>query len=209
MRLLVCIRIRARGFDAGTSARGFGEIFHAALQRTPTKTRSAAENAASRLTRSLKPELRSEGHSQIVMSSVIEVDIVAHLRTNTKWSRECLKPSPRIHREERRSVGQAYRVDEARGRILVVDAEIVETNLARDEDAEGPGAGLELRSEKTMQRAELRIHQLRGHAIGEGSSEAALKIVRHLRFQLDAGMEVKRRPASNADEIAVRRRIAG
>ena len=87
----------------------------------------------------------SEGHSQIVMSSVIEVDIVTDLRTNTNWSRECLQPPARVQREKRRSVGQAYRIDEARSRILVADAEIIETNLARDEDAERPGAGLELR----------------------------------------------------------------
>src|SRR5258708_3419529 len=126
------------------------------------------------------------------MSAMIEIDIVAHFRAKSDRSSKCLNSSARIDRKECRPVGQAHSVNEAGSRVLVANAEVIESNFTDDEDAEGPGAGLELRAEKPMQSSEVRVHQLGGHAIGERIGKAPLEVVSHFRFQLDAGMKVER-----------------
>ena len=60
-----------------------------------------------------------------------------------------------------------------------------------------------------MQSAELRIHQLRGHAIGESVGVGPLEVVSHFRLKLDTGMKVDGGPASKPDEIVARRRVTG
>jgi hypothetical protein len=143
------------------------------------------------------------------MGAVIEIDVVTNLRANTDWSSKGLKSSTGIYREFGRSVGQADRVRKTGSRILVANAEVVESNFARDEDAEGPGTRLKLRAEKAMQSAELRIHQLGGHSIAESVGVGSLEVVGHFRLQLDAGMKVNRGSPSETDEIVARRRVTG
>lgn len=44
-------------------------------------------------------------------------------------------------------------------------------------------------------------HQLSGHAVAESGGEVPLEIVAHLRFQLNAGMDVDRHPASQSNKV--------
>jgi len=53
-------------------------------------------------------------------------------------------------------------VDEAGGRILVVDGEIVESDLTCNENAERSRANLKFRPKQAVQSTELRIYKLGG-----------------------------------------------
>jgi len=153
-------------------------------------------------TASLEAELRSEAHPQVVVGAVIEENIVANFCTNTDGPGKHFKSSARIHREVGRSVGEADRVGEAGRGILVRNAEIVESDLARDENTEGTGSSLKLRAKETMQSAELRVYQLRAHAIAKGIAVVAFEVIRHFGFQLHAGANVDGRPSSQTDEVS-------
>ena len=116
------------------------------------------------------------------MGAINEIDIIADLRTNTDGSGKCLKSATWIYRERCRSDGEAYSVCEACGRILVIDAEIVESDLAGDENAEWSRSGLKFRPKKAMQSTELRTYRLRGNAIGKGVGVVPLEVIRHFGF---------------------------
>jgi len=116
------------------------------------------------------------------MGAVDEIDIVADLRTNTDGPGKCLKSATWIYRERCRSDGEAHSVGETCSRILVIDAEIVESDLAGEENAEWSRSGLKFRPKKAMQSAELRIYRLRGHAIGKGVGVVPLEVIGHFGF---------------------------
>jgi len=99
------------------------------------------------------------------VGAVIEKNVVTNLCANTDGPGKHLKSSAWIHCEMGRSVRKANRVGEAGGRILVVNAEIVESDFAGDENTEGAGSSLKFRPKKTMQSAKLRIDQLGAHSI--------------------------------------------
>ncbi len=135
------------------------------------------------------------------MGTVIEIDIVANLRSKTDGSGKYLKSPAWIYREIGGSVGEADSVREACGRILVVDAEIVESNFARDENAERSRSGLKFRPKKAMQGAEFRIYEFRGYPIGKGAGIAPLEVVCHFGLQLYVAVNVEGSPTSKTDEV--------
>jgi len=142
------------------------------------------------------------------VGAVIEENVVANFGANPDWTGKCLKSSTWIHRELSRSVGEANSVCEAGGRILVIDAEIVESDFASDENAEGTGSGLELRPKKAMQRTELRIYQLRAHSVAEGAGVVAFEVIRHFGLELYVTVHVDGSPSSQTYEVSNRRGIA-
>src|ERR1700746_3503917 len=127
---------------------------------------------------------------------MVEKDVVPHLSTNADRPGKRLKSSPRIHREVVISVGQAHSVGEARSRVVIGDAEVLESDLASEEHAERPRASLELWPKKAVQSTEVSGHQLSSYSIGKGGGEVPLKIVSHFRFQLHVAVNVEGSPAA-------------
>src|ERR1700722_19370361 len=78
----------------------------------------------------LEAELWAEGDPQIVVSAVVEVDVVADFGANADRSGESFESSAGIDGEVRRPVGQADLVGESVGGIQIVDRKIVEAYLA-------------------------------------------------------------------------------
>ena len=102
----------------------------------------------------LEAELRTNRDSQIVVSSAVEVDIITGFKAKTDRSGKSFDAGGRVKREVRSAVGQANRVDETGGRILVIDAEVVEPDFTGNEEPEGARARLEFRAKEAMQSSE-------------------------------------------------------
>lgn len=141
-----------------------------------------------RLAAILEAELRSESYPQVVMGAVVEENIVTNFCPNAKGSGKRLEAPAGIYREIGRSISKADSVCKASRRIVIVDGEIVESNFSRDEKAERSRSGLKLRPKKAMQSTELRIDQLRGHAIAIGFRVVPLEVISHFGFQLHVAM---------------------
>lgn len=93
-------------------------------------------HAASLLIDSLEPELRAQGYSQIIVSAVVEVNVIPHFRADADRPSERLESTAWVYCKIRRPIGQADSIGEARRRILVADTEVVESDLAGNENAE-------------------------------------------------------------------------
>jgi len=105
------------------------------------------------------------------------------------------------------SICKTHGVRKACASILIGDAEILESNLPCNEHAEWTRSRPELRSKKTVQRAEMRCHRFRRDPIAEGLRIASLEIVSHFGFRLNAGVNVKSGSATDPEEILPWRRI--
>ena len=98
----------------------------------------------------LEPELRTKRYPQVIMSAVIEKDIIANFCPHSDRTGKGFNTAAGIEREIRRAIRQPNLVDETRRGILIVDAEIIKSNFAGDEKANGPRACLEFRTEKSV-----------------------------------------------------------
>src|SRR4029077_6456907 len=105
---------------------------------------------------SLKPaseaESRAERYPQIVVGSVLEVDLVAHLGTQPDRSHEAFHASSRIDGRRRVAGGHvAQRALKAASPVLVRHAQVDQAGLEGSEQTNRSAAGTELRSEQRMQ----------------------------------------------------------
>ena len=66
-------------------------------------------------------------------------------------------------------------------------------DLARHEYSKWTGPGRKLRSEESVQGAEVGAHRCRGEAIRERAGVVLLEVISHLRFQLDTGVQIEGR----------------
>jgi hypothetical protein len=97
----------------------------------------------------LEANRRSESNFQVVVRSVVEIDLVAGLKPQSERSPETLDASAGIHGET--SVAGLYsakRANETRGHVLIGYAEINEAQFARHVSAKRSRAGLEFGSEQ-------------------------------------------------------------
>src|SRR5579864_4988274 len=134
----------------------------------------------------LEAELWTKGNPQVVVSTAIEEYVIASFEAQTNRSSEAFDSARGIQGKIGSAVGQTHGVHKTGRRILVINTEIVESNFTGHEDAEWARTGLEFRSEESVQRAEAGIHRGRGNSVGECAGVVFLKVVGHLRFQLDA-----------------------
>ena len=163
---------------------------------------AAWEKAACKGTNArLEAKLWSQANSQIIVRAVQEVDVIADFGSNPDRAGKSFEASARIDCELRAAICEAHGIRKAGGGILIGDAEIIESNFARHEHAEWTRAGLELRSKKAVQRAETRCHRFRRDTVAEGLGIASLEIISHLRFNLNAGVNVESGSATNSQEI--------
>lgn len=104
----------------------------------PAKGRRNLAGTRGRQTRlDLEPQLRTNRNSHVIVCAAVEIDIVANFRPQTNRTSKSLL-SPRVKRDISRPLGYADCVVETGLRILIANAEVVESNLARNEDSKCP-----------------------------------------------------------------------
>jgi hypothetical protein len=130
------------------------------------------------------------------MSAVVEEHIVTGFQSQADRSGEGFDTSGRIECEVSGTCAQANGIGKAGWSIGSGHTKVVESHLAGNEDAECARAGLEFRSEKTMERPQARGHGRRADAVVEGAGVVALEIVGHLGFELHAGSNPESCPAT-------------
>ena len=81
----------------------------------------------------LEPEGRTESYFKVIMRSVIEVDFVARLKTQSDRAPEAFDTGARVHgKTSVPGLNATQSSHEPRGRVLIGNAEIHETELAGD-----------------------------------------------------------------------------
>jgi hypothetical protein len=95
----------------------------------------AAVTPARQLSREgkLETKLRTKRNPQVIVSSAVEIAVVANLSAKTNGAGKNLNSAARIDSEVRGAVRQTDCVDESSLRILIVNAEVVESNFAGHE----------------------------------------------------------------------------
>jgi hypothetical protein len=78
----------------------------------------------------LEAELGSEANPQVVVSTVIEVYVVARFEPKTDGSCESFKSSARIYRKLGYAIVQAYNASESGRRVLIVYGEVIKADFA-------------------------------------------------------------------------------
>jgi len=102
----------------------------------------------------LEPQLRTNPNSHVIVCAAVELDIVANFSPQTNRTSKSLHSS-RVKRDISRPIGSADCVGETGLRILIANAEVVESNLARNEDSKCPRLRLKFRSEESVQGSEI------------------------------------------------------
>jgi hypothetical protein len=90
----------------------------------------------------LEAELRTEGHAQVVVRTVLEENVIACFQTDSDRASECLDSSRGIKREGSGAGGKTHSVCETGRSILVSNAEVIKSDLAGDKHAKWSGAVL-------------------------------------------------------------------
>jgi hypothetical protein len=83
----------------------------------------------------LKTKLGSQGDAEVVVSSVVEKDVVAGFGANADRPGKGFKSSSRINRQVRCTAIQGNAAGETIRSILAADAEIIESNFTGNEKA--------------------------------------------------------------------------
>ena len=120
----------------------------------PAKGRRNLAGTRGRQTRlDLAPQLRTNRNSHVIVCAAVELDI-ANFSPQTNRTSKSLHSS-RVKRAIGRPIGYADCVGETGLRILIVNAEVVESTLARNEDSKYPRLRLKFRSGESVQGSEI------------------------------------------------------
>jgi hypothetical protein len=80
---------------------------------------------------SSKAKLRTKRHSQIVVSPAVKENVVARLGPNPDWSGKSFESTGGVKSEICRAASKFNRINETSIHILVIDGEVVESDLPR------------------------------------------------------------------------------
>jgi len=152
----------------------------------------------------LEAELRSRGYAQVVVGAVIEIHFVADINTQADRAGERFHTDTGI--EDAVSVARSHaihRANEAGDRSVIRGVEVDEATLQGSEEAPCPGAGDDLRTEQAGQAAQPDAVEAGESAEGRGTSNVALKVVGHLRFQLDVTAKIEVEVRADAEGVQV------
>ncbi len=145
--------------------------------------------------------MRPQTDSQIIVRSIEEIDVIPNFGANSYGSGKCFNASAWVNGEARRSGCQPYAVGKTGGRVVIGHTEILKAYLAGDEETERSRSRLEFWPEESMQRADVRSHRFSGNAVGKCLGIGSREIVAHLRFYLNAALDIERRAAAQAYEV--------
>lgn len=104
--------------------------------------------------RPLKAELWTKGYPKIVVRPVVEEDTIPGFSPKSNRPCEEFESASRIDRKRSQAAAQSDRVQESAASATVTEAEVGESDFARNKNTESTCAHLKFWPEKTMQRAE-------------------------------------------------------
>jgi len=100
--------------------------------------------------KALETELRSESDSQVIVSAIPEVDVIANFGTQANRPTKNLDASPRIYGKPRGAGVETYHTLETGSRVVVGNAEIIESNFSRDKNTDRASSSLKFRAKKSV-----------------------------------------------------------
>src|SRR5215467_7537337 len=135
---------------------------------------------------------------------MIEVDFVTGFQANSERSPESFDTSTGIDRQLRVAIiDRVKRSNEPLAGTLIRAAEADDPDFSGCERFEMPAAGLEFRTEQSMQDSRLGANRREAASVLNIVGKGLLEVVGHFRFQLHVLGDVKSRASAQPEEIHV------
>lgn len=137
---------------------------------------------------SLKSDVRPEGDSEIVVSSIVEVDLISNIQAKPDWPQESLATTAGIQHAVHIVIAKALHAAAERGESsgTRIEPEVHESALDCEEEPHGAATCLHFRPEQSVQYAQVRPlgRDRTDPGVRETFPESLLEVPSDFAFQL-------------------------